>query len=168
MTVFAQVQIDENQFREADAQLARLPLELRTNVLPKGLRAAAAPVEKKARQLAPDSEKSGSRRKWSRKVRQKRASTKPHKQTIGHSTVRRYKTSDAIYVGPVHPQGNLINVIGHNHNQVQWGNRTGWIVQPTTYLQEAAQQTKAQQQTAFVDKVRSESDKLLNSMGSGK
>lgn len=166
MTVFAKVEINDQAFQQADAELARLPFELRTGVIPKALRAAAAPVEKKARQLAPDSEKSGSRKKWSRKVRQKRAGTKPHKQTIGHSTVRRYRDSDAIFVGPLHPQGNLINVIGHDHNQVLWGNRTGWVIHPTRYLQDAAQQTQGQQQTAFVDRVRTESAKIIAKMGS--
>lgn len=168
MTVFAKVEINEQSFREADAQLARLPLELRTGVLPKALRAAAAPVEKKARQLAPDSQKSGSRRKWSKKLRMLRSSTAPHKQTIGHSTVRQYGDTTAIYVGPIHPAGNLINVIGHQHNQVLWGNRTGVTLPGTKYLQDAARQTAGQQQAAFVDKVKAETDKLIGSMGSGK
>lgn len=167
MTVFAKVEIDEQSFQQADAMLARLPLEIRRGPLEKGVRAAGQPFVARARQLAPDSQKSGSRKKWSKKVQALRSGTKPHKQTIGLSTTRRYGSTIAVYAGPIHPAGNLINVIGHAHNQVLWGNRTGWVVHPTTYLQQAAQETLAQQQSAFVAKVQSESDKLLAQMGSG-
>lgn len=155
------VVIDEQSFREADQLLARLPFELRTGVIPAALRAAAGPVERAARKLAPDSQESGTRERWSKKVQALRANTAPHHQTIGHSTVREYGEITAIYVGPIHPAGNLINVIGHPHKQVLWGRSTGQTIPPNYYLAAAAEQTKGEQQAAFVAKVRAETDKLL-------
>jgi hypothetical protein len=161
MTVFAKVEINEQSFRQAESLLTQLPLEMRTGVLPKAMRAAAAPVETLARQLAPDSVKSGSRKYWSKKVREARTATKQHKQTIGHSSVRTYGDAVAIYVGPLHPAGNLINAIGHPHKQVLWGRQTGVTLPPTKYLEQAADQTKAEQQSAFIEKVKSETEKIL-------
>lgn len=164
MTVFATVKIDEQSFRQADALLTRIPFDLRTAVLPKALQAAAVPVVRAAEALAPDSVKTGSRQLWSAKLRNARASTKQHKDTIGRSTVRQYGSGTAaIYVGPVYPIGNLINVIGHPHQQVLWGRRTGKVIGPVDYLARAAQQTTGEQQAAFVAKVQSETDKLLAS-----
>lgn len=164
MTVFAKVQISEESFREADAMLARLPLEIRGKVLARGLRAAAAPVEKRARQLVPRSSQTGSRRRMAKAQAARRVGEAEHRESIGHSTIREYGSITAIYVGPVHPAGNLINIIGHPHQQVLWGNRTGRVVPPTTYLQQAAAETTGQQQSAFVGKVRSESDKIIARM----
>lgn len=161
MTVFAKVQINDQSFRQAETFLATVPLEMRTGVLPKAMRAAAATVERAARQLAPDSVKSGSREKWSKKVKQQRASTKQHKQTIGHSSVRNYQSAMAIYVGPLYPAGNLINAIGHPHKQVLWGRSTGVTLPETDYLEKAANQTATEQQSAFVNKVKSETEKIL-------
>jgi hypothetical protein len=159
---FARVEISEESFREADALLATIPFEVRTKVVQAGLRAAAAPVAAKARRLAPDSVKSGTRDKWSKKLRDQRSNTPQHRKTIGASSVRTYRDSlMAIYVGPIHPAGNLINVIGHSHKEVLWGRSTGRVLPPTKYLSDAAEQTKAQQQAAFVNKVRSETEKLL-------
>ena len=160
---FATVEISNESFQSADAQLSRLAFEVRTSVLEKGVRAAAAPVVNRARQLAPDSVKGGSRSRWSKKLKAARQNTKQHKDTIGVSSIRHYRGSTvAIYAGPIHPAGNLINVIGHPHNQVLWGRHTGVTLPPTDYLQRAAQETKAEQQAAFVDKITSESAKLLN------
>lgn len=163
MTVFATVQIDEQSFKEAESFLARVPLEMRTGIIPKALGAAAMPVVQEARAMAPDSVRSGSRKFWSKKLRQARAATAQHKDTIGKSTVRQYSGghSLAIYVGPLYPAGNLINAIGHPHNQVLWGHKTGNVIPPTDYLARAAQTTEGAQQNAFVSKVKTETDKLL-------
>lgn len=165
MAVFAQVKIDEQSFRQAEEDLVRLPLELRNKVLTPALSSAAMPVVETAKQLAPDSKKTGSRDKWSKKVRDARSGTKSHKATIGKSSVRKYgDTLQAIYVGPLHPAGNLINVIGHPHRQVLWGRVTGKTLPPTQYLHTAAASTTAAQQAAFVAKVKTETDKLLAGM----
>lgn len=162
MTVYARVDFDQQAFRDAESLLTRLPFELRTGVLPKALGAAANPVVTMARELAPDSVRSGSRRGWSKSMRQKRSATKQHKDTIGKSTVRQYGSGTlAIYVGPLYPQGNLINVIGHPHNQVLWGRHTGTVLPPTDYLEKAGKQTEAAQQAAFVNKIKTETERLL-------
>ena len=162
MTVFATVSINQELYRAAEEHITQLPFELRTGVITKAISAAAEPVVKAARVLAPDSVKSGSRQHWSKSLRQKRVSTKQHKDTIGKSTVRQYGSgTSAIYIGPLYPTGNLINVIGHPHAQVLWGRSTGTTLPPTDYLLRAAEQTKSQQQSAFVGKVKSESERIL-------
>jgi hypothetical protein len=168
VTVFAKVEVLQESFRQAEAHLTAIPFELRTAVLPKALLAAAAPVVQAARKLAPDSVKSGSRKKWSKKVRDARSGTKQHKETIGTSSVRQYGGRGAaagsvlaIYAGPLYPQGNLINAIGHPHAQVLWGRKTGTTLPATDYLLRASEQTKSEQQSAFVSKVKSESERIL-------
>jgi hypothetical protein len=66
-----------------------------------------------------------------------------------------------IHVWPLRGPGNLINVLAHEHQQVAWGHHTGKTLPATQYLVNAAAQTAAEQQSAFVDKVKSETDKLL-------
>lgn len=156
------VEIDQQAFAAAEAFLTRVEFELRTKVIEKALKAATKPVIAVARRLAPDSVKSGSRGAWSNRVRNKRSNTAQHKDTIGYSTVRNYGSVAAIYVGPIHPAGNLINVIGHPHEQVLWGKHTGVTLPPTEYLERAAEQTKDDQQAAFVAEVQRETDRILS------
>lgn len=144
------VEINEQTFKEADRILARLPVELHRRVLPRALKSAVRPAVREMRKLAPDSKKSGTRDRWSRKLRERRASTKPHKRTIGVSSVRRYSQIVAVYAGPLHPAGNLINVIGHPHKQVLWGKPAGDVIAANDYVIRAGQQTASQQQSAFI------------------
>lgn len=157
----AQVKINEQSFREADQLLTRIPFELRTKIIPQAIRAAARPVVSSARQLAPDSVKTGSRKHWSRKVRDQRAATKQHKDTIGVSSVRQYGSVVAIYVGALWPAGVLVNVIGHEHAEMWWGKATGRTLPGHGYLEQAGTSTAAAQQSEFVNKVRIETDKVL-------
>lgn len=148
------VVIDENSFRQAERLLGRLPGELRKKIIPPAIRAATRPAVAKMKQLAPDSKKTGSRRGWSKKVRLARITTKQHRKTIGISTVRKYGEIVAIYAGPIHPAGNLINVIGHDHKQMLWGRDSGNVVKANQYVIEAGKQTTRQQQAVFEAKVK--------------
>ena len=162
MAVYATVSIDQDSFQQAEKLLTTLPLEMRTGVIPKALSAAANPVVTNAREFAPDSIRSGSRLLWSETVKRKRSNTKQHKETIGKSTVRQYGSGKAaIYIGPLYPQGNLINVIGHPHAQVLWGRKTGTTIPATDYLFRAGESTQLAQQHAFIAKVKAETDRLL-------
>lgn len=161
----AKVVIDEESFRSAERLLTRIPLELRTAILPKAIRAAARPVDIMATSLAPSSVRTGSRKKWSKKVRDKRAGTPQHKQTIGISSVRHYGETIAIYVGALWPAGVLINVIGHPHAEVWWGRRTGRTLPGTAYLEQAGVSTAAQQQAEFVGTVTREVEQILANGG---
>lgn len=148
------VVIDEESFRRTERQLGRLPGELRRKVVPPALRSAARISAAKMRQLAPDSKKTGSRARWSKSLRLRRAATKQHKKTIGISTVRKYGEVVAIYAGPIHPAGNLINVLGHPHKQMLWGKDSGKTVQANQYVIDAGEQTKRQQQAVFEARVK--------------
>jgi hypothetical protein len=166
MTVFATVDVGEPRFRKAESLLTQLPFEMRTDVVHKAIRAAAAPVEKMAKALAPDSIKTGTRLLWSPKLRTKRANTKQLLESIGHSTVREYGQRIAIFVGPLHPAGNLINAIGHPHKQILWGRPTGAVIPPVKFLQQAAQITASDQGAAFTRKFETEAKRILKKLGS--
>ncbi len=161
MAAFATVKIDEQSFRQAEAFLTQIPLEMRTNVIPKALKAAAKPVVKRAEQLAPDSVRSGSRLKWSAKIRSKRASAAQLKDTIISSRVKVNGSTLRIFVWPMRGPGNLINVLGHPHKQMAWGRQTGIILPPVQFLVQASEQTYSEQQSEFVSKVKSETEKIL-------
>ena len=148
------VLIDEHSFRQAERVLGRLDGRLRNKIIPPALRAAARPAVAKMKQLAPDSKVTGTRAKWSKKVRIERMATKQHRKTIGVSTVRKYGRIVAIYAGPIHPAGNLINAIGHDHKQMLWGRFSGNIIKPNIYVIKAGEQTKLQQQAVFESHVK--------------
>jgi hypothetical protein len=148
------VVIDEQSFRTAERVLGRLDGDLRRKVVPQGLRAAARVAAARMKTLAPDSKKTGSRDRWSKKTRMARVATKQHKTTIGVSTIRKYGKVTAIYAGPIHPAGNLINVIGHPHKQMLWGKASGKTIAANTYPIEAGEQTKRQQQAKFEEIVK--------------
>jgi hypothetical protein len=146
--------IDEQSFRQTERQLGRLPGQLRNKVLPPALRSAALPAAAKMRQLAPDSKKTGSRNRWSKKTRLARVTTKQHRKTIGVSTVRKYSRIVAIYAGPIHPAGNLINVIGHPHKQMLWGKYGGRTIPANDYVIRAGKLTERQQAAVFEARVK--------------
>lgn len=164
----ARVVIGEPAFRAAENLLTQIPLELRTAIVPKAIRAAARPVVNAAQSLAPDSVVSGSRKKWSKKVRDARVGVKQHKETIGISSVRQYGETIAIYVGALWPAGVLVNVIGHDHKMIQWGKNSGWIRHGHRYLKDAGEQTAPQQQSEFVAAVRTNVEQVLRKLYSGR
>jgi len=158
---FARVDISEQSFREADQILVKLEFETRTIALEKAMRKAAAPFVRIARQLAPDSIKTGSRDLWSPKLKAARAHTPQHKKTIGVSSIRNYSGGlIAIYAGPLYPAGNLINAIGHPHKQVLWGRPTGKTLPPNDYLKDAAKQVGSEAQSAFISSLTEFASKI--------
>lgn len=161
---FAKVDVSPQRFVEAEKLLTALPFELRTGVVEKALRAAAAPVVKWAISLAPDSIKTGTRELWSKSVKLKRAATKQLAETIGTSSIRAYGEKMAIYAGPIHPSGNLINAVGHSHAQVLWGRRSGSTIKPVTFMQQAGEITKSEQGAAFTKKFETESTRILRKL----
>lgn len=166
MAIAATVRINQESFRQANEIMAKFGQALNSYIIYKGLNAAGNVVSQQARTLAPDSRQTGTRNLWSKKVRGKRANTRSHKDTIGVSSPRNYGERKAIYVGPLYPGGNLINVIGHPHAQVLWGRRTGVTLPATDYLERAGKQTESAQQAAFVGAVQTESDKYLRKAAS--
>lgn len=149
------VVIDENSFRQAERLLGRLDGEIRRKVLPPALRAAASRAVERMKTLAPDSKKTGSRDRWSKGTRLKRIATKQHRKTIGVSTVRKYGLVVAVYAGPIHPAGNLINAIGHPHKQMLWGKPSGRTIAANEYVLRAGEQTRSQQQAVFEARIKS-------------
>ena len=160
MTTFCKVVISQDRINAAEAFLTRLPFEMRTQVVDKALRAAAAPVVKWAKELAPDSVKTGSRTLWSAKTAAARAGNKQLGETITAAR-RSYGAIDAIYIGPSWPAGNIINVIGHPHKQMRWGRATGRQIAANKFLQNAAEITRSDQGAAFTNKVQSETERLI-------
>jgi len=164
VTIAVQVVISDDSFRKAESFLTQLPLEMRNKVIPPALKAAGAPVAAKSRELAPSSAKTGTYKLWSKSMLRSRAGSPQHKDTIVVSSVRKYGVDGnvmRVYVGASWPAGNLINIIGHPHQQVLWGRRTGNQIAAVDYLERASAATFGEQQSAFVSRVESETAKIL-------
>jgi hypothetical protein len=162
VSAFCTVTINLDRYKEAENFLTRMPFEMRSNIIGKALKAAAAPVVRYAKALAPDSVKTGSRLLWSRKTAAQRSGKPQLSETVIVKSVS-YRTVDAVVIGPSWPAGNIINVIGHPHNQVLWGRPTGRNVRANQFLQNAAQLTASEQGTAFSNTFAAAFDRFLRS-----
>jgi len=160
VSAFCTVTIDLQRYKDAEVFLTRIPFEMRTKVIGKALKAAAAPVVSMAKSLAPDSVKTGSRLLWSKKVAQQRSSKPQLSETIIVKSVS-YSAVDAVIIGPSWPAGNIINVVGHPHKQVLWGRSAGRTVPPNRFLQNSADLTRSEQGDAFSSTFAREFDRFL-------
>lgn len=164
MSEFCKVVISQERINAAEAQLVKLPFEVRSKVLGKALHAAAAPIVKWAKLLAPDSVKTGTRVLWSKSVAANRAGKPGLSETIV-KVIRSYGSIDAIYVGPSWPAGNIINVIANPHRRTYWGKFTRLsIVPPNLFMQHAAELTRGDQGSNFTNTIQKESDRIISQM----
>jgi hypothetical protein len=130
-----------------DDQLAKISVFLRLNVLKKAARAAGNVVRDAARKRAPRSAKTGTRRKWSAKMRAARASVPPYADEI-KVVVRDYGRTVVAVVG-AEAGSNLSHLIEDGHDLVAWGNVTDIVVSGTPVLEPAADETVSEQVRAL-------------------
>jgi hypothetical protein len=129
--------------------LERIDDTLQTRTQVEMVKAAAGIVASRMRQLAPSSAKTGTRERWSRKVREQREGEKPIAETID-IVVRGYGPRTLCLVGPGIPAGVLINVLyGEEHGKIAWGEPTGRTEPGNRFVQQAFDETEAQQQAAM-------------------
>lgn len=160
--------IDIKMTLPSDAELKRLfnavPLLERNKVFDATLRAGGNEIAKRARQLAPRSSKTGSAKKWSKKMlvdggtggTPRSKAEKPLWKTIA-LVVRKYGTGGVSVVGPKWPEGNkaYFNTSPSGRKQVLWGTRTGRAVVPIrNWIVQAFDETKQLQLSAMKKKLR--------------
>lgn len=166
--------IDIKMQLPTDAELAAMfdavPILEKHRVSDQVVRAGARPIITRARQLAPRSARTGSKKKWSKsmytgaKGRSPRSKDeKPLWKTI-KQVVRKGKKAGALsVVGPEWPEGNkaYFNTSPTGRNKVLWGRRTGQTVpQIRNWIVQAFDETKAQQLEAMKKKLRALMDKV--------
>lgn len=147
-----QVTVTTKGDKELDNLLRKLPVLVVSSGGPtdKAVRAAGAIVRDRAKALAPDSKRTGSRAKQSAKA--KRIWTGKLRRLV-RSRIRRYPKHSVAIIGPKNPEGNMAHFMkeqGRRH--VLWGKATrvqqyrvarNWITQ-------AFDETRTQQNAAMV------------------
>lgn len=154
----ATVKITET--KAIDQELARVAAFLRGAIAKKAVRAGANVVKKRLKEIIPRSIETGTRKGWSKKMRDSRSGVKPHVETIG-VVVRDYGLHFVAVVGAQYPAGALSHLIEKDHKLVAWGKPAGMVVTGHAYTEQAADQTIAQQQQAIESTVTSEVAKQL-------
>jgi hypothetical protein len=134
----------------AENKLLQLEIAIRTRVLKRAVRAAAQPVEKRAKDYCPRSRDSGTREEWSKKTQAERAGVKDLVDTIT-TVVREYQGPIVAVVGPAYPAGALGHLVEFSgeHKQIQWGRDDGRTITAQPFLRPAADETKAEQRAEF-------------------
>ncbi len=147
--------------------LNSMPVLMQKELLNKALPAAGRIVRDRARQLAPDGEKSGNTKKQSKKTKQVMRPELRLRDTIAVK-IKRYANRLLVMVGPKHPDGNdaffNFGVKSQSRRVVYWGRQTGKQRPMTTehveggglapaFLAKAIDETKAAQIMAVEDAV---------------
>jgi len=154
------VRIEIRESRDMDRLLAQVgDNKLRRKVWRKALREAGKIVQKRAKQLAPRSKRSGTRELWSEATRSQRAGAKALHQTITVA-VRDYGEVWVLVVGPSYPAGALGHLIEYGHAEVLFGVPTGRRVPPKPFLRPAADETQGQVNGVIVASLQSQLESL--------
>ena len=148
---------------EINAMFGAVPVLQRHSVADQTVRAGAAVIVKKSRQLAPRSDKTGTTRKWSKSTKAQRTGEKPLWKTI-KQVVRKGKNAGAIsIVGPEWPDGNkaYFNTSPDGREQVLWGKRTNVTVPAIrNWIVQSFDETKSQQLAAMKKKLTTLMDRI--------
>ena len=149
MSLNIQVTFDENMI----ASLMRIPELLRLGPADRCLGAMAKPVVARAKALAPSSRKSGSRRKWSQKLKgDAKWSGIDSGSHIG-AKVAKHNNGARVFIGAQYPKGNKqqFGASPKGRKVFYWGRDAGKVMQRENpyFLQKAYDETKAAQINAF-------------------
>jgi hypothetical protein len=153
----------EMKFDEAELKkLARIPEFVRFQAADKALRAMARPVIEKARSIAPSSQATGSRKKWSAKYKTNDKYQIDSGKEIG-ANVKKASYGSILYVGAKWPTGNKqqFNASPNGRKEVFWGRPQGTIYKPPErFMQKAFDETRSQQISAFASSLESSMKEL--------
>lgn len=159
MSLQVEITFNEDMFR----QLERIPEMLRLAPGERCLKAMVKPVVARAKQLAPSSQQSGSRKKWSSKLKNDPKWNIDSGRHIGTKTIRNNRAT-RIYVGAQYPKGNKqqFDASPKGRRVFYWGKDAGKIRQRPNphWLQKAYDETKSQQLAAFNEQLAKELKEL--------
>lgn len=151
----------------SDAELQQLfatvPKLNHYKVLDRAVDAATGPVVKRARQLAPNSSKTGTSKKRSKNQLEKADWNYPLWKTIKR-VIREYAVNAVGVIGPEWPKGNkaYFNTSPKGRKQVLWGKPTGkTAVQVRNWIAQAFDETKTQQLEAMKASVRKSLEQVM-------
>lgn len=149
MSISIQVSFDEKMV----ADLLRIPEVLRLGPADRCLSAMCKPIVAKAKALAPSSRRSGSRRKWSQKIKNDpKWSGIDSGKHIGMKVAKHNKGA-RVFVGAQYPKGNKQQFdASPNGRRVKlWGRDAGRVRLRDNphFLQKAYDETKGAQIAAF-------------------
>ena len=135
------------------AELMRIPDLLRLGPAERCLNAMAKPIIAKAKDLAPSSRGSGSRRKWSAKLKNDTQwSSVDSARHMGARAVK-HNRGARIYVGAQYPKGNKQQFGSPKKGRrvFYWGKDAGMtLLRPRDhFMQRAYDQTRGEQMSAF-------------------
>lgn len=157
------VTIDASALTEVESLLRRMPVMVVAagGPLDRAVGKAGTVVARRARQLAPNSRKTGSRKKQSKKAQAKW----PVKlRTTIRSVVRRYPTTALGVIGPKSPEGNAAHFMqekGRKH--VLWNKATALqkFRIERNWITKAFDETKAEQESAMIASLRKDLDEVM-------
>jgi hypothetical protein len=170
MAGYAKVEFDRRAFYQVDLHLLRLPLEIRSKLLPRVLRSTGKIVVQavsKGLQEQLNSELTGSRDKQSKALRISRPDHHLYEAVIVKTAG--YGQSEIAVVGPSWPGGNLVNFYVSEHVHMLWGRDAGKRSRPTAtdVMAGAIANTRGIQETHFVNELRRLSDVELKKLKAG-
>ncbi len=141
----------EMDFRALE-MLERIPQMLQFAVADKVMPAMAKPVVARAKELAPSSRESGTRKKWSAKYKTNNKWQVDSGRHMSSKTVR-YDRGAIVYVGATYPTGNKQQFNSNSERgrrEVLWGKSTGRVYKPKErFIQKAYDETRDAQFRAF-------------------
>lgn len=161
-----------------EGEFARLfptvPVLDRFSVLDRAARAAAKVIHARAKELAPRSAKTGSKKKWSKAMTTtgtpknktpRRLDERPLWRTVG-VTLKKYDGTVWVGVGPTWPDGNKAHFnsahVKGSRTVVFWGKRTGkQAIQEVNWMQKAGDETQHEQNAAMVASLKKSIDEMM-------
>ena len=159
MSIKIEFTFDEKQIE----QLMQIPELLRLKPAERCLIAMAKPVVERAKALAPSSRVTGTRNKWSAKLKNDAKWQIDSGKHMGSKTVRHNKGA-RVYIGAKWPNGNKqqFDAKADGRRHILWGRDTGRLrPRPRPhFLQKAYDETKSQQLKAFQDQLAIEIKEL--------
>ena len=166
MKLKVDVELDEASI----AKMQKAWMMLNTKITDDCAKALAGPIVARAKQLAPSSRKTGTRKKWGKRVTKYFNPTTWAQDDSGkHMASKVQKTARGawVIVGGKSPRANKLN-FNSNHEKgrkmMLWGKDSGKVYKaPTNFMKRAFDETRSAQLTSF----NSALDKALKEAGLG-
>ena len=158
--------------KSLQAQLDKIPVLAQLAALDAGIRPAAKVLQKRVKELTPDSRQSGSKDKWSKKTKSERSGERPLRDLVAIKVLKPKNNTAAALVGFEWPAGNKVHFLvpmkKETRKKVLWGKVTGTEVRKgDDFLRRAFDETKAAQSDAFVSGVQKAIDRKIKDLGIG-
>lgn len=159
MSIELKIEFDEQML----AKLRRIPILLQLGPAERVLKAMAKPIVEKAKAIAPNSSRSGTRNLWSKKMRAGRDAGHAS-QHIGF-VYRKGENGGYLVIGGKHPKANSFNFDANKKGRrvFYWGKDSGKIkrVEPSQrFMQRALDETRQAQISAGFSQLEKELKEL--------